>query len=69
MPKKTTGHRIKKAREDAGMTQRDLAEQLGVESQTISRYECDRVVPEPLRFVALAKAIETTASWLHYGGR
>lgn len=38
----TIGENIKKARESAGMTQKELAEKLGIKAGTISAFEKDR---------------------------
>ena len=51
MPKKPVPRRddreshLKKLREELGMSQEDLARELGVSSQTISRWELEKNVP------------------------
>lgn len=42
---KSIGDRIKKARQDAGYNQDELAESVGVTRNTISRWECNRTCP------------------------
>lgn len=42
VPTFTTGDRLRKAREHAHLTQRQLAERIGVDKNTVSNYEADR---------------------------
>lgn len=49
-----TGAQLKKNREQMGLSQRELAEALGVDVGTVSRWE--RSVQEPPRYVELALA-------------
>lgn len=48
------GARIKAAREDRELTQTQLAELLGVEQTTVSRWEAGLTAPGPDRQVAIA---------------
>ena len=41
----TIGERIRSARIGAGMSQRDLAREMGLSAMAISKYENDEVVP------------------------
>ena len=42
----TLGQRIQKGRKEAGLSQEELAEQLGVSRQAVSRWENDNGYPE-----------------------
>lgn len=48
------GNNIKSSREARGLTQEDLAERLGVSVNSISRYECGRMLPRLDTAVLLA---------------
>ena len=51
------GKLIKDKREQAGLTQQALAEQIGVSQGAVSQYETDVVVPRPGKLVAIAGAL------------
>lgn len=60
------GRRIREAREHAGLTQQQLAEALGVGTQSIWRWEHDK----PIRgenLAALAKRLRVSMDWLQMG--
>lgn len=42
----TLGQRIQKGRKEAGLSQEELAEQLGVSRQAVSRWENDNGYPD-----------------------
>ena len=50
----TLGKLLKRIRVDAGITQDDLANELGIKRATLSHYESDRIVPPPSKLKALA---------------
>lgn len=57
--------RIKQARQQAGLTQEELADLLHVRQRTIHNYETDRV---PWRLVSqIAEATGVTSQWLLHG--
>ena len=57
MGRSQIGERIKLAREDAGMTQADLARKVGLEHpQSVSRYERGETEVPPKRLRAIAEA-------------
>jgi len=56
----TLGERIKAKRESLGMTQRDVAKTMDLDSSDISRYETDRNAPELDTFIRLCRALKTT---------
>ena len=67
VPEWTMADRLRKARESAGLEQRELAADIGVSRNTVHNYERGRVVPR--RPVVLAWAIRTgvPVSWLWDG--
>lgn len=54
----TIGERLKMARHMAGLSQRDLAEKVGVSAMTISNYERGDNVPDSDMLIHLAKALD-----------
>lgn len=66
----TMGERIKRAREDKGFFQQDLANMIGVKSAAvISNWEKDANKPDADKIVRLCKALDISASYLldYYG--
>lgn len=60
-----TGTRIKQARLAAGLTQKELADKVGVKFSAIHKYESGMVVNLKRETVtALARALDVTESWL-----
>lgn len=57
----TTGERIKKARKNAGMTQKELADALGVDESYISQYETGRRSPKLQTMHKLAEALKLSS--------
>lgn len=53
----TTGERIKKARKEAGITQRDLGKLLGLSFQAIAQWENDLRKPKPETTKKIADAL------------
>lgn len=60
----TLGQKIKKARCDANLTQKDLAERLNVTFQTVSKWENDTTEPDLATLRALAKLLECSLEYL-----
>jgi transcriptional regulator with XRE-family HTH domain len=56
------GGRLRTARRSVGLTQKQLAERLGVESVTVSRWERDVTTPSLPRLRRIAELTETTVS-------
>ena len=54
------GEKIKKLREEKGMTQQTMAEQLFVTRQAVSRWECGARYPDLLMTKKIASLLETT---------
>ncbi len=56
---------IKKARKAAGITQKELAEMIGVHQKDISRWENGERTPNIEAFSGICKALKTSAdTWL-----
>lgn len=53
----TTGQRIKAARQQAGLTQTELAEKLGIPYQSIGQWERDTRKPKQETLLKIAKAL------------
>ena len=61
----TTGERIKQARLNAGMTQKELADKIGVKYSAIHKYESGMIVNlKREKIAALAEALDVKPSWL-----
>lgn len=52
------GNRIRRARQDKGLTQNELAEAMGTSMAVISRYESGKRVPSAKTIVAVASALD-----------
>jgi transcriptional regulator with XRE-family HTH domain len=62
------GQRIRYARKKAGLTQNELAERVGTDPQTISRYELGKISKPPSKFLEnLSKISSVDLSWLIAG--
>lgn len=59
-----TGLKIRKEREDKGLTQAQLAEMIDMADRTISRIEVGRVNPEFDTMVAIAKVLNVSLDYL-----
>ena len=61
----TTGERIRQARKAAGLTQKELAEKVGVKFSAIHKYETGMIVNLKRETIAeLAKALDVSPAWL-----
>ena len=59
------GRRIKRLREDLGLTQEDVAKKVGVATQTIYKYENEIVTNIPLdKLEKIAAVLNTSPSYL-----
>lgn len=63
----TLGGRIWRARDAARLSTNDLADRLGVRSETISSWERDRAEPRTNRLFMLAAVLGVTPAWLIAG--
>jgi SOS-response transcriptional repressor LexA len=64
---KSLGKRLERARERAGMKQRQVAEHFGISSQAISQWEGDRTRPGGHRLAELARLFAVRLDWLLAG--
>jgi len=58
------GNNIKKARERAGFTQDQLAEQIGVSRTAIARYEAGEIEPRLKNLIAIAECLNVSTDHL-----
>lgn len=59
-----TGERIRALREKNGMTQEELAQIIGMSQNTVARWEREELAPRGTSLVKLAKALNTTSTYL-----
>ena len=69
MDQKKIGRLIGAVRRERGMTQRELAEALGVSNRTISTWECGAGLPELANVLPLCELLQITADELLRGER
>jgi transcriptional regulator with XRE-family HTH domain len=62
-PARTIGERIKSARCDAGLTQRDLATRLAISAGAVGQWETGKV-PATSRLAQLASVLDVSLDWL-----
>ena len=62
------GQYIQKQRRTAGLTQKELAEKLGVSFQAVSKWETGESLPDTALILPLSEALNTTADRLLNGG-
>ncbi|WP_366125335.1 helix-turn-helix transcriptional regulator, partial [uncultured Microbacterium sp.] len=69
IPERWLGRRLRDAREDAGLTQTEIANLLGIGRRTVIRYESATDVAETRRPVLIAWALATGVprTWLETG--
>lgn len=63
----TTGQKIYACRKAAGMTQEELAQQLNVSRQAVSKWEADGAFPETEKILALCRLFSISADELLFG--
>lgn len=56
--------KIKQARIEKGLTQAELAEKIGVEPPSVSRWEGGEMAPRPKMIHKIAEALEVGVEWL-----
>lgn len=61
---KSPGRRMKQARAAKGLTQKELADKLGLDTSTISRWEADKIEIGPVWAEELSKHLGESATWL-----
>jgi transcriptional regulator with XRE-family HTH domain len=67
VPEWTMGDRLRKAREEFGLSQKDMAATLGVARNTIGNYELGATEPSAATLRAWARACRVPAEWLAWG--
>ena len=67
MEHETMGRRIAAARRARGLTQQQLADQLGVTNKAVSKWETDEGCPDLKTVPALCRALDLTADQLLTG--
>jgi len=60
----TFSDKIKRSREVAGLTQQELANQVGVSKRTIASYECTDAVARRSTITKLARALKVSVKYL-----
>lgn len=60
----TLGDRIRVARESVGLDQAGLAERVGVEPPTVSRWESNEMRPRPKKLLQIAEVCKKSVEWL-----
>lgn len=66
MTERSLGNRLKDVRSVQGLTQADLAAQVGVSRKTINTVENGVFVPSTMLALALAQTLKTTVEELFY---
>lgn len=61
---KFVGARLKKLRNEKGLTQPELADRIGVDTRQIVRYEKEEIEPGSKVLIGLATELETTTDYL-----
>lgn len=64
----TLGRRIAQKREQAGLSQSELARRLGLSPQSVQKWEAEASVPRGRRLDEIAEALSTTVGFLVAGG-
>lgn len=62
--KSTIGQRIKQAREAKGLSAKQLARLVGVETGTVYKWEADKALPRPENAQQAAAELDVSLSWL-----
>ncbi len=60
----TFGEKIQKLRKEAGLSQEELSEQLGVSRQAISKWERDKGYPETEKIIQMSRMFHVTLDYL-----
>jgi len=68
IPRWTLGDRLRKAREDAGISVADMATRMGVSRNTVGNWEHDKIASVPMLGVKAYAAICNVPIWWLAGG-
>lgn len=63
------GERIMELRTASGMSQNQLAVQMEVSRQAVSKWETDQSCPDPIKMIRLAEVLDTDIEYLSTGRR
>ena len=63
------GERIMELRAASGMSQKQLAVQMEVSRQAVSKWETDQSCPDPIKMIRLAEVLDTDIEYLSTGRR
>ena len=63
----TLGGRIVNAREAQDLTTSELADRMGIQTETLDKWETDRAEPQSNRLRTLADVLEVSPAWLLTG--
>lgn len=58
------GKRLKEARKIKGLTQKDIAERVGVSLSTVKKWEADTIDPNTDKLITLALALNVSTDYL-----
>ena len=61
------GDRIRRSREQIGLSQSELARRLGIRPQSVQQWEDGKTEPRPKKYQDIASALEVDKSWLQTG--
>jgi len=64
---KTLGYRLKERRKELGLTQKEVANEIGVSSVAVTYWEKDITTPLSAHMNKLCKLLQCTDEWLLYG--
>ena len=59
--------RIKKIRRDAGLTQQEFADKLGLKQNTVASYEIARIIPSDRTIGDICRIFNVNEEWLRTG--
>ena len=62
---KTIGNKIKELRRSKGMSQKDIADKLGVTSQAVSKWENGKNLPDMMMLSRIADILQVSCDELH----
>ena len=60
----TFGEKLQKLRKESGLSQEELADQLNVSRQAVSKWERDNGYPETEKIVRMSKMFQVTIDYL-----
>lgn len=58
------GERIRRLREERGLSQKQLAERIGVQKQSVSNWENENAMPSMDKFLQLVEFFRTTPNYM-----